>query len=729
MDNSVSLVKPVDSKTKYKAKQYQHLKGTALEYTMYPRCEYYTRFNGTSFNDMCDAQHWRSFFRSAGLGNYNRMINILEETKNDRIETKFVGVNPFAKIGMMKSPFRLSTYQQIFNDGNNNGFTNGNRDYFANGSHDMEVPNYNLYDGLLEYKCALCAVAIEEYQRKFKNIDDSNIRIYHQNEYPCIMIHVKAFAQAPISPDVELKYVNCILMAYLNGIINHEAYMQKIPIELVNRASFGHNVPSIDVSLLLKYVQAFRINIGLAPEIYVRKVLVNSFIRFNEMLPKILNGKIGFNFEELEKINNAIGLYNQKQREKNSDRLHNVELWTADDTFLELLCKVGNSLGENVAFQLVKERRYIDVLTNYVLDELINVGNVANLMVPLKKLLMELNYDSDVSLKIEDVNLNQHKYIFSKIDFPLDAENDKIIQRDLNFWGIIQKISQAFEIRSIYTLSNAVKTKQLHGIYRLIEGANLDLIMNSGDQRCRDGYGSDSDCEIDMPIDGGKRKVYRSKKITTASGMRAFFQAAFLMKYYLGVQKFNYELSYTETARIIELVLETHLNFDMKKMSDQTVRFIDLNYRNGSGNPTLGNVDLQQIKYNLLNELNGKQIEAIIFDYTSATTQRIRAAIELFMPHTRILLLVSSGMKHEQIGADINPYGTLRILSDNSKLVEHLTSMAKSILTILDEMNGEDKPNELPSHAHNVRKCYKQIGATVTSATIFKHNNWIYKKI
>lgn len=143
----------------------------------------------------------------------------------------------------------------------------------------------------------------------------------------------------------------------------------------------------------------------------------------------------------------------------------------------------------------------------------------------------------------------------------------------------------------------------------------------------------------------------------------------------------------------------------------------------------MGNVDLQQIKCNLLSELNGEQAEAIIFDYTSASTQRIRTAIELFIPHARVLLLVNSGLKNEQIGADINTYGTLRILSDNSELVGRLTSMAKSILTMLDEIDGEDDPIELPKQAHNIRKCYKQIGATITSAAIFKHNDWIYKKI
>lgn len=719
-----------ETTAKHKTKNCQRLKANALEHVMYPRCEYRTRFNGTSLFDMRDPQHWRSFYRSAGLGNCNRAAKTTEEAREKRNATRHVSNNPLAKIGIMKNPFLLSSYQTIFDDGDNNiDYANGIGAGSANGCCDIEMGNSSLYNRLLEYKCALCAIAIEEYQQKCENTDDSNIKVYHQNEYPCIMVQVETFDKNPNSPNVEFKYVNCILMAYFAGIINHEAYMQRIPIELVNRSSFGHNVPSIDVSIQLKSIQALRINVGLVPEIYVRKVLVNSFIRFNELLPKILNGKIEMNVEESERMNNAIQSYNQKQKEQNFGDYHTVPLWTADDTFLEVLCKVGDSSGELVSFQFVKERRYIDVLINYVLDELVNGGNDTNLMLPLKKMLLELNYEEDVSLKLRDVHSNRHKYLFPKIDFPLDEKVDEIIRRDLNFWTIIEKISQAFEMRSISTLLNVVKNRRLQGIYPLIEDANLELIMNSGDQNSEDGYGSDSDCEIEMPIDGNKRKVFRSKKITNSTGIRTFFQAAFLAKYFLGVQKFNYELSYIETRRIIELVLETHLDFDSTNTSNQTVRFIDLNYRNGSGDLTLGNVDLQQIKCDLLSELNGEQAEAIIFDYTSASTQRIRTAIELFIPHARVLLLVNSGLKNEQIGADINTYGTLRILSDNSELVGRLTSMAKSILTMLDEIDGEDDPIELPKQAHNIRKCCKQIGATVTSAAIFKHNDWIYKKI
>lgn len=82
----------------------------------------------------------------------------------------------------------------------------------------------------------------------------------------------------------------------------------------------------------------------------------------------------------------------------------------------------------------------------------------------------------------------------------------------------------------------------MHGIYQSIEEANLELIMNSDDQKCEDGYGSDSDCEIDMPIDGGKRKVYRSKKIVTAAGMRAIYAAVVLLKYHSGIENFKCDL-------------------------------------------------------------------------------------------------------------------------------------------------------------------------------------------
>lgn len=702
---------------------HQHLKGSALEYTTYPRGEYFTRFNETSFFDMNDPLYWNSFYRSIGLGNRNRFAKITNELKINRVEKNSVESNPLLKMGILKSPFQLSTYQTLFNDNicikNENG-----KNEFSN----TNESNSRLYDELLEHKCGLCGIAMQEYREKMNNISKSNIRVYYQNYFPCIMVHVNAFDDRSSLTSMERINLHGLILGYFVGIINHETYLQKIPIEFVNRASFGHSIPSADWT-----GDSFRIQMGLVPEIYVRKVLVHSLIRFNEMIPKILNEKIGSNFDELERINDDIRLYNEMQSRCSNEQANakQVELWSPDDSVFDILCKVGDSSGENVAYQIIKERRYNTILSNYVLDELIILGPEVCPAAPLKKLLMELKYDDEVSLKIVDVNLYRHKYMFPKIDFQHDVKVDATIQRDSSFWGMVGKVSQAIEMRSIYTLSDAVANKRIRGIYRLIEIANLELMMNSGDQMSQDGYGSDSDCEIDIPIDGGdgRRKVYRSKKMHTATGMRTLIASAFLLKYHSGIKKFNYLLSYFETPLVIESLLDTHLNFNIENESDQTVQFIDLNHCNATGDPNVEEVDLKRIKRDELNKLRGKKSEAIVLDYTATRTERIREAIELFLPYTRILLLVNSGMKHEQIGADTNTYGTIRIICNNDGQIDHLISIMKSILNELDEINETDERIELPRQAHNIRKCYKQIGASVTSEAIFDHKHWTYKKI
>lgn len=707
------------NKNEIAKRNYQHFKGSSLEYIMYPRCEYFTRFNGISLVEMLDPLHWGSYFRSFNLfGNSDRVNGLLKQTKTIRRgKEKIDKLSPFALSGIIKSPFRFSAYQALC----------GNVDDESPKERlDLDDTNSDLYDQLIEYKCRMCEIAIEEFNAEFANVVDSNIHVYYQNRYPCLLVHVKASGRGQVpSQSLEARYLNEIWVAFAIAIINYHAYVESIPTETVRRASFGQNLPGIAVT-----DATFRISMGLVPEIFVRKVLVKSFLKLNEIIPQILNAKIGLSSIELEKINADISIYNEKHRAKDAEQ-HVVEFWTADDTFFDVLHKVGDASGCKVCVQLNKERRYIDLLINYVLNELFCSGESAHIVTPLRKFLKHLNYGgNEVTLTVKDIKSHQHIYAIPKRDFVENASVNETIQNDSNFWDCIEKISMAFEKRSISTLCNAVASKRMHGIYRSIEEANLELIMNSGDQKCEDGYGSDSDCEIDITIDGtAKRKVYRSKKVITATGMRALYAAAFLIKYHSGVENFRYEHSYFEIPDAIQSVLDAHLNFDVKQKTDQKILMIDMNYCNASGNPDAGHVDLEEIKRNELATLNGKKSAAIVFDCTSSTTDQIRAAIELFIPYTEIVIVVTSGLKNEQIGADVNPYGVIRIICNDGELIDHLCDMVKSILTQIDRMDGFDDNIELPMHAHNIRKCYKQIGATVTSQAIFKRSNWIYKKI
>ena len=111
-------------------------------------------------------------------------------------------------------------------------------------------------------------------------------------------------------------------------------------------------------------------------------------------------------------------------------------------------------------------------------------------------------------------------------------------------------------------------------------------------------------------------------------------------------------------------------------------------------------------------------------DHTSSTTEKIRKAIKTVYsvcPNVYAVLLVTSGLKNEQGGADINPYGKLTILSliDGEKdktLTQYIYDEIKS-LTASDTQRLEIKAL-LPKTAHDIRRLYKSRGFATTTYSI-----------
>ena len=71
-------------------------------------------------------------------------------------------------------------------------------------------------------------------------------------------------------------------------------------------------------------------------------------------------------------------------------------------------------------------------------------------------------------------------------------------------------------------------------------------------------------------------------------------------------------------------------------------------------------------------------IKIVIIDSTSASIEQHHSWVARFHQHPKIqlLLFVSSGFKNEQMGADKNPYGTIRIFAKDKR---HLENFLKTI--------------------------------------------------
>lgn len=198
----------------------------------------------------------------------------------------------------------------------------------------------------------MCQKVVETYNEESKN-KKKNLKVFFENNYPCLLVQINSYLKIT----TEQSSLYNIAIAYFTAFINCQAYKMNIPIELVIRSSFGHNIPSV-----AETSTSFRINIGLVPKIYAEmlgKGIYEFGVKFSEFLTKKANMPI-----KCKAINEEIKNYNKHKKGKKVDE------WKKTDTVLELLCKVGDSSGKKVSAQLMRSNQYVDLLANYIFEEL-----------------------------------------------------------------------------------------------------------------------------------------------------------------------------------------------------------------------------------------------------------------------------------------------------------------------------------------------------------------------
>lgn len=611
---------------------------------------------------------------------------------------------PAAKTGVVSGPWEFSEYQSIFKP----------RTQTKRKSKINYV--FYLYDELLKYKLKLCQIVVEKFENSVKN---KSIDVYCENDYPCIMVQVKKFSELKdAQTDVQSSLYN-IVVAYCAAITNSIALKKNIPIELVLRASFCFNIPSVADT-----AGSLRISIGLVPQLYATEVLVESLIKLNNdfcvdtcLVTRKLWSKSDFKSYEIDKKNFNILEYNA-QNDLSGDNA--IAKWNKEDTILKTLIRKGETSGESISQLITRNRANIDLLSDYVHEELID--NQGDFVKPLQRILKHMEWRK--SEKKVHMNVNHQEYNSLKRHFPETHKVNDQIQNDDKFWNILERIESVFHEENIDILYDAVRHRILHGLYSLLEKANLEFVRQSANYQDENGYESDSDCEFSIPNDDTFTRTYHANKIIVSTGMRAINLAQYCAIYLTGLNKFDSNHSYYETKEAAEIFYKNNTfkkidNVERGECHQMDIKTIDLNHCSSAGRGTV--VDLHKIK----NEIFGfdskkkrQKIKVIVFDYTTATSDKVREVIQLFAPHVEVLLFVSSGLKNEQLGADMNPYGVIRIFAEKRCMLDGVYLAIKTALR-----------NEfIPQQTQNIRKAYKSIGAALTSEGIFYEIDWKYKK-
>jgi ankyrin repeat protein len=679
----------VEGRKKQKREDIQHrYDQEEKDYHYFTKCEYYTRYTGTSHFAMDNCEYWGTYFRSTGLGGESGRFT-RKDIKSKTFKNKSLNIEEggsyHSRTGTFRNPYELKEYRKSVEKPEKFKKVASEQDLgLIENTQGLNLEN-PLYEELLDYRNQICLQVFNKALELLPH-NEERFELIHHNEYPCLIVKIPFIQHFEYTESW-----NKLFIAYYVAIVNKEAEVAGIPIEMVIRSGFGHLLPSIDVT-----GTSFRINVGVVPACYgeiiakslatLQDIITNSD-RLNTTLERYKYKK-GKNF--IEKINDKIEVYNNSRPTDNV-----LPIWKKKQKCYEILQLQGDPSGKSVVCQITRKRMYLDLLADYVANELDN--EAPDLTRPIVRMLSHLDFGTSIS-----TNIDQSSFKRNSREWP--AQENLLLQKDEQFWKTITRT-----VKSIGGGMGIYDNRTLHGLYSKLEKANKEFIIRSASTiAAEDGLGSDSEEEAEGPK---KQRLY-TKKLTITTGMMAINVAHYLARYYLkqylGIEQYRAECKsmYYETEKSLKLSAkgkEKLAVLNNKKPSNPSILFFDLNHCDVSG------AQSTRLRHYIEGDLAGKNIPIMVMDYSSSTTSHIKCAInDAINAGVKLILLVSSGLKNEQLSAD-NPYGTVRIITLDKAQREKLYKEATKVL----KENGG-----IPATAHKLRKGYKKVGLIPTNQQI-----------
>lgn len=732
----------------------------------FPRSEYYTRFYGTTAFMMDEPEYWGTYHRSES----SRFFSIAGGRSKAQFSSpcveKLAGTHSFhAHTGGFHSPFFLPQYNEDFNLEN----------LVAKG----EV---NIRDRLICYKRQISQIVVGSFEDSCKQgFSTQKIKlgvrpiVFFENNYPCVMVALPVLNSLEIK-DEAVKYwskhpkpFQRLLICSFVALLNTNAAKKEIPIEIVLRASFGHNLPSI-----CETDKTFRINVGVIPKCYAQLIgetlyelkrifedilnkesedILNkeskeiifdeNFLanvrRYNaKKLQEVIKNKTRYeelrnneNFklaleseESFEQLYRLFCEKNDGKPLKNSGRFIPVRL--KDKTIWEAIRQPGDSMGKSLLSECFRKKGTEDWLINQIMLEMDarNKIDCESIEKPVKRLLGLVKYGKKVTMDYKTIyaDLKKEKRKFATYSF------QKIYGNDQCFLDIIGILFEGFGAE-----------RPSEQIYSKLERAGTDFFISArGSERVvgEPDYGSDSDFDVDLTIEKGGKVRFSHRKLRVCSGMKAILAAHYGALHYLkshNISKYQKDNSqmYYEVENALKFVDNALDDMSLNKVRAEACEFIlhfDLNHCNASNsiNTTLKK-KLDKLQERLKesdtqsaeedSKLGEKPSEkdsvVVILDFTSATTYEVYTALSICfsMKHIGLVMLVESGLKNSQGGLDVNPYGELRLCARRRDVVNSIYGK------IVEEGLSED--DKLPVSAHEKVRGFKKKGYAVSAVSMF----------
>lgn len=331
--------------------------------------------------------------------------------------------------------------------------------------------------------------------------------------------------------------------------------------------------------------------------------------------------------------------------------------------------------------------------------------------------------------------------------FRFTEPSDKEVSSDPALSAIIGKLCHGIAV-------DVPKDLKVRDLYRFLEASHIDFICKKRTRTERDlkkvsDWGSES--ETEEPNFAQAKSVY-AKKVIVANGMLAIN-----LSYYAARSAIHFldAVDEMDDDDDVYTVFENHHDEMALKSRKISINCTNTYFETISGDakeplcldvathpPSLRKDDKADIlffdlnsfradfisqKANLHEQLKIAKPTVVILDHTSSATAEIRKAIKAIYeghPTVSLVLLVTSGLKNEQGGADNNPYGKLTILSlaDQGE-TNTLTNFIYDEIIALRSPDAGIKLSEkalLPKAAHAIRQSYKDRGFATTASAILR---------
>jgi hypothetical protein len=570
-----------------------------------------------------------------------------------------------------------------------------------------------LYDLLLLTRKNTC-----QYIQDQCHFDEkAAIKVGYYNEYPCIMVFMHPLSTTENATDTALKAWTEVLMSYFLALVNYTAQQKGFAIEMLRRSSFGFLTPTI-----AECGRSFRINVGIIPREYAQ-VLINSLGVLNGTLlilrdrnfssPGIdirLPKRIFLDDPQYESYLNDRRLPKEK---KSADRIperNRVKRPSIKDLldFISIKVEKGPQ-GKTALANMTRSAFGRDALNAEIYKLLHSLSNGASATISLatQAFLGGLRWGLE-RIRVEPKG-SQLKLSFDQsgdINFAR-IQNPPAKVADSDFFKSIKSIISAMEsaqnisssglalFPETHPLSHVKKSviEELQKIHRLIcsqsiaglyprlemlhELIYIQTLLSSGeDVAPEEEYGSDSDIELE-PSEATKRAGHTlyGKKIIARNGMKAVSASILAISSYLESSKENAPLqcylkdAYYEINNVIKHFKKTKKKIKLLKSATKA----DLLFYDANACITDGNITREVSDRELAN------IRILIIDSTSASIGQHHTWVARFhqYPNIQLLLFVSSGFKNEQMGADKNPYGTIRIFAKHKGHLEKFLTAIK----------------------------------------------------